>query len=235
VGYTNAGKSSLFNLITTADVYAADQLFATLDPTFRRLDIANVGSTILVDTVGFIRHLPHNLVDAFQATLQETTEASLLLHVVDASDHMREDNVAAVNNVLHEIGALELPTLLIYNKIDRLQDFVPRIDRHADGSPEKVWLSAMTGVGSDLLLQAIRELLGADMYNERLVLPPRQGRLRAQLYAHHGVLQESVDEQGNILLDVRLAQTEWVKIINKLDINPEPFVDKCRQSWEDAH
>jgi GTP-binding protein HflX len=225
----------LFNRITYADVYAADQLFATLDPTFRRLDIAHVGPAILVDTVGFIRHLPHKLVDAFQATLQETTEASLLLHVVDASDEMREDNMAAVNNVLHEMGALDLPTLLVYNKIDRLQGVTPHIDRHADGRPKRVWLSAMTGIGSDLLLQAIRELSAADMYTERLVLPPRQGRLRAQLYAHHGVLQESVDAQGNILLDVRLAQTEWFKILNKLDINPEPFVDKYHRSWEHAH
>ena len=232
VGYTNAGKSSLFNRITVADVYAADQLFATLDPTFRRLEIADVGPTILVDTVGFIRHLPHKLVDAFRATLQETAEASLLLHVVDASDDMRDDNMSEVNAVLQEIDALALPTLLVYNKIDRLQDSQPRIDYNAQGKPERVWVSALTGVGSDLLLQAIQELLGEDMYIEQLSLQPEQGQMRAQMYAHNAVLQESVDASGNMLLDVRLPKKEFLQILNKLSMDPEPFVGKPKQPWE---
>ena len=232
VGYTNAGKSSLFNRMTVADVYAADQLFATLDPTFRRLEIEDVGPTILVDTVGFIRHLPHKLVDAFRATLQETAEATLLLHVIDASDEKRDDNIAEVNDVLQEIGAMELPTLLVYNKIDRLQDAKPRIDYNADGKPERVWLSALTGEGSELLLQAVQELLGKDMFVQQLCLAPQQGQMRAQLYAHNAVVNESVDEQGNMLVDVRLPKNEFLQILSKLGMDPEPFVGKPLKPWE---
>ena len=232
VGYTNAGKSSLFNRITVADVYAADQLFATLDPTFRRLEIEDVGPTILVDTVGFIRHLPHKLVDAFRATLQETAEATLLLHVIDASDEKRDDNIAEVDDVLQEIGAMDLPTLLVYNKIDRLQDAKPRIDYNADGKPERVWLSALTGEGSELLLQAIQELLGGDMFAQQLCLAPKQGQMRAQLYAQNAVLNESVDEQGNMLVDVRLPKRDFLQILSKLGMDPEPFVGKPLKPWE---
>ena len=232
VGYTNAGKSSLFNRMTVADVYAADQLFATLDPTFRRLEIEDVGPTILVDTVGFIRHLPHKLVDAFRATLQETAEATLLLHVIDASDEKRDDNIAEVNDVLQEIGAMELPTLLVYNKIDRLQDAEPRIDYNADGKPERVWLSALTGEGSDLLLKAVQELLGKDMFAQQLCLTPQQGQMRAQLYAHNAVVNESVDDKGNMLVDVRLPKNEFLQILSKLGMDPEPFVGKPLKPWE---
>jgi GTP-binding protein HflX len=232
VGYTNAGKSSLFNRITIADVYAADQLFATLDPTFRRLEIADVGPTILVDTVGFIRHLPHKLVDAFRATLQETAEASLLLHVVDASDEMRDENIGEVNDVLHEIDAMDLPTLLVYNKIDRLQDASPRIDYDEHGKPQRVWLSALTGEGSDLLLQAIQELLGDEMFVDQLCLAPKQGQMRAQLYAGNAVVQEKVDDKGNMLLDVRLAKKELLQMLSRLSIDPEPFVGKPKQPWD---
>lgn len=232
VGYTNAGKSSLFNRITIADVYAADQLFATLDPTFRRLEIADVGPTILVDTVGFIRHLPHKLVDAFRATLQETAEASLLLHIVDASDDMRDENIGEVNDVLQEIDAIELPTLLVYNKIDRLPDTQPRIDRDEHGKPYRVWLSALTGEGSELLLKAIQELLGNEMYVEQISLEPRQGQMRAQLYASNAVTQESIDENGNMLLDVRLAKKELLQILSKLSMDAEPFVGKPKQPWD---
>ncbi len=234
VGYTNAGKSSLFNRITIADVYAADQLFATLDPTFRRLEIADVGPTILVDTVGFIRHLPHKLVDAFRATLQETAEASLLLHIVDASDDMRDENIGEVNDVLQEIDAIELPTLLVYNKIDRLEDAQPRIDRDENGKPYRVWLSALTGEGSELLLKAIQELLGDEMYVEQISLEPKQGQMRAQLYASNAVTQESIDENGNMLLDVRLAHKELLQILSKLGMDPEPFVGKPRQPWDES-
>lgn len=159
VGYTNAGKSTLFNRMTSAGVYAADQLFATLDPTLRRISVADVGDTVLADTVGFIRHLPHDLVAAFKATLQETRQASLLLHVIDAVDIRVNENMEAVNTVLAEIDSDEIPTLLVMNKIDMLDDFVPRIDRNDENLPIRVWLSAASGEGLSLLYQALTERL----------------------------------------------------------------------------
>ncbi|MES7760929.1 GTPase HflX, partial [Cutibacterium acnes] len=143
VGYTNAGKSTLFNRITEAGVYAADQLFATLDPTLRRIEVEDVGPSILADTVGFIRHLPHDLVAAFKATLQETQEADLLLHVVDASDDRYRDNMEAVNSVLEEIDAADVPRLIVMNKIDSLERAEPRIERDDEGIPQAVWVSAL--------------------------------------------------------------------------------------------
>ena len=134
VGYTNAGKSTLFNAITTGDVYVADQLFATLDPTLRKVKVPGVGPAILADTVGFIRHLPHRLVQAFRATLEETVNATLLLHVTDCSAEERDSNVAAVDEVLEEIGGDKLPVLHVYNKVDNL-DQPPRIERDEHGQP----------------------------------------------------------------------------------------------------
>lgn len=159
VGYTNAGKSTLFNRITAADVYTADQLFATLDPTVRRIVLDGIGDTILADTVGFIRQLPHDLVAAFKTTLQETKEASLLLHIVDASDPRIAENISAVESVLAEIDAGEIPTLLVMNKIDLLEEMTPRIDRNAENRPERVWLSSATTEGIGLLFQALSECL----------------------------------------------------------------------------
>ncbi|EQA01828.1 GTP-binding protein HflX [Glaesserella parasuis str. Nagasaki] len=147
VGYTNAGKSTLFNVITDAGVYAADQLFATLDPTLRRIQIQDVGTAILADTVGFIRFLPHDLVSAFKSTLQETTEATLLLHVIDGADDRKNENIDAVNQVLDEIDALEIPTLLVYNKVDRLDSIEPHIEYNDDGKPVAVYLSAQQNQG----------------------------------------------------------------------------------------
>jgi GTP-binding protein HflX len=195
VGYTNAGKSTLFNALTTGEVYAADQLFATLDPTVRKIDGLSCGPAVLADTVGFIRELPHDLVAAFRATLAEAREADLLLHVSDAADDEREQLHRVVNNVLQEIDAGDLPQLQVMNKID-LADLQPRIDRDGDGRPYRVWLSAATGAGVDLLHQALGELLGGDRVQSSLHLPLTAGRLHARLKASGAIAEETVDEHG---------------------------------------
>ena len=217
VGYTNAGKSTLFNRITQSGVYAADQLFATLDPTLRRIEVGDVGPVILADTVGFIRHLPHKLVEAFQATLQEASEATLLLHVVDAASQEREDNQFQVHEVLEEIHAGDVPALLVFNKIDLLEQ-PPRIDRNDDGQPERVWVSAQTGEGIELLLQAINELLVPKLVEGELCLTPQENRLRAKLFDQGGVLDETFDEAGNCKLQIKLPQKDFHQLLAALDI-----------------
>jgi GTP-binding protein HflX len=224
VGYTNAGKSTLFNRLTTASVYAADQLFATLDPTLRKIELADVGPAILADTVGFIRHLPHKLVEAFRATLQETTEAGLLLHVIDSYDEERLGHIEQVEAVLEEIGAAEVPVLQVYNKIDQLPDAQPRIDRDENGVPWRVWVSAVSGEGIDLLLAAISERLGEEMFHQKLTLTPRQGGLRSQLYAQGAVVTEVVDDSGQMQLEVRLQVKDFRRILSRLGIDQEQYL-----------
>jgi len=221
VGYTNAGKSTLFNYLTTSQVYAADQLFATLDPTLRRVEIDDVGPAILADTVGFIRHLPHKLVEAFRATLQETIEATLLLHVIDCHDDERHGHVAEVVKVLKEIGADEVPVLEVYNKIDMLPDRAPRIDRDEEGKPARVWLSAVTGEGCELLFQAVSELLGEDVFHQALTLRPDEGQFRARLYAAGAVLDEQADQDGNTVLEVRMQKKDMLQILSRLGLSAE--------------
>jgi GTP-binding protein HflX len=212
VGYTNAGKSTLFNGLTTAGVYAADQLFATLDPTLRRLELPEVGPVILADTVGFISHLPHRLVEAFKATLEETRNADLLLHVVDAASEDRAEHALQVREVLREIGAEEVPQLEVYNKIDLLET-APRIDRDDEGRHVRVWVSARDGSGLDVLLGAIGELVGNDMVARELVLAPGQGRLRAALYRLGAVRDEHYGSDGAAHVSVRLPRADWERLV----------------------
>jgi len=195
VGYTNAGKSTLFNALTTGQVFAADLLFATLDPTVRKLGGLASGPAVLADTVGFIRELPHDLVAAFRATLAEARDADLLLHVCDASDEDRGQLQRVVDQVLAEIGAAGVPQLQVMNKID-LAGIEPRLDRDAAGRPQRVWLSAATGAGLDLLRTALGELLGGERCRATLQLPLSAGRLHAQLHASGAITREHVDEQG---------------------------------------
>jgi len=215
VGYTNAGKSTLFNALTNSEVYAADQLFATLDPTLRRLEIEDEGPVVMADTVGFIRHLPHKLVEAFQATLQEASEASRLVHVIDAADPDRELNVEQVDLVLKEIGADDVPVLKVMNKIDKL-DSAPRIERDGHGVPEVVWLSAQQGQGLELLHEALTERLANDVIGFSLTLTPEQGKLRAGLHELNAVREEAFNEQGHSVLDVRLPRRDFNQLMAQL-------------------
>lgn len=224
VGYTNAGKSTLFNRLTQSDVYAADQLFATLDPTLRRIELDGVGGVILADTVGFIRHLPHDLVAAFKATLTETREAELLLHVVDISDDRRTENIEQVEYVLSEIEADEVPQLLICNKIDNLDDIEPRIDRDEQGQPIRVWLSAQANIGVELFFEALTERLGNQIFESKLIIPPSAGKLRGALYQLNSIQDESYDEEGHCHLNIKLPTREWHRLIKQEGNKIETFI-----------
>lgn len=222
VGYTNAGKSTLFNALTDAEVYAADQLFATLDPTLRRINIPDVGPVVLADTVGFIRHLPHKLVEAFKATLEETVEADLLVHVVDCATDEREENMAQVDDVLKEIGAEDKPQLVVFNKIDLIGDIEPRID-YENNQPVRVWLSAKNHQGNELFEQALSELIAPDVYQGELFLPLSLGALpsqvRARLFELNAIEQERYDEGGGLHLRVRLRESERQRLIKNLNLD----------------
>ena len=224
VGYTNAGKSTLFNRLTEADVFAADQLFATLDPTMRRLDIPEQGPVIFADTVGFISHLPHRLIDAFRATLEEASSASLLLHLIDAAAEDRAVNVDRVNDVLEEIGAAGLPTLLVYNKIDLMENAPAKIERDREGQPVAVWVSALTGEGVDLLLQAVCERLLRKVVHKNLQLQPHQGAFRAALYEHKAVIKESCDETGDLNLEIQLPESDFYRLIKDSGLSPQDLI-----------
>ena len=212
VGYTNAGKSSLFNQLTASSVYAADQLFATLDPTMRRLDLPGKSAIILADTVGFIRHLPHDLVEAFKSTLEEVAEADLLLHVVDSANPERLDQMQQVSKVLAEIDAFSIPQIAVFNKID-LTGEAPRFERDAHGHISRVWVSARTGEGMDLLRQALAEHFRQHRQRYCLQLPPEAGRLRALLHERFDVVSETALESGGwqVALSLEPAQYAWLR------------------------
>jgi GTPase len=207
VGYTNAGKSTLFRSMTGADAYVADQLFATLDPTVRRVTLPGGTPVVVADTVGFIRELPHELVAAFRSTLTEAREATLLLHVVDASDPRRDEHIAQVDAVLAEIGAREIPQIIVYNKIDRLGED-SRIARDPDGRVTAVWISAQQNLGLDLLTGAIAERISRFARSARVQVPASAGALRSRLYAAKAVREEHIMDDGSIELVVELPDTE---------------------------
>jgi len=207
VGYTNAGKSTLFNQLTNDDVYVADQLFATLDPTLRRLDLDGGSHLVLADTVGFVRDLPHDLVAAFRSTLSETRDADLLLHVVDAARDDRDECIEQVNDVLRHIEADERPVLMVYNKCDLLNR-EPGIDRDEQGKPQRVWVSALNGQGADLLTDALAEIFRDQRHRGWVLLEPREAALRARLYEIKVVEDESTDEQGRIMMQLSINERD---------------------------
>lgn len=224
VGYTNAGKSTLFNLLTEAQVLAEDKLFATLDPTLRRVSLPRGSDVILADTVGFIRHLPHELVAAFRATLEESVEADILLHVIDAASERRDENIEQVLEVLSDIGADDIRTLEVYNKIDMIDGAEPRIDRDDEGLPIRVWTSAVKEKGIDLLLEAIEELAEEKQFSGTLRLPPQEGRLRGLLYELQAIEDETIADNGDMILEVRLEQADWIRLGRQLDKDLAQFV-----------
>ncbi|TAK64549.1 ribosome rescue GTPase HflX [Methylobacter sp.] len=217
VGYTNAGKSTLFNRLTGADIYVADQLFATLDPTLRNCKLPNSSEIVLVDTVGFIRHLPHELVAAFKSTLQEASEADLLLHVIDASSDDRAETIYQVNQVLEDIDANEVRQLEVFNKVDLLDDIQPRIERDDAGNPVRVWLSAETGAGVDLLYQALAEIFSNTKIKRACHLRPDQGDIRAKLFACAKILSEETDDLGGCELVVEI-DTKYLGLLKSVEI-----------------
>ena len=224
VGYTNAGKSTLFNRLTTSTVYAADQLFATLDPTLRRLELPDIGPVVMADTVGFIRHLPHKLVEAFRATLEETTQASILLHIVDCHDDRREDNIEQVENVLAEIGADDIPVLQVFNKIDQLENFSPRTERNEEGVPDRVWVSAVSGQGMNELFDAVVERLAEDVVHHFVRLGPVDGKLRALLHDAGSVIDETHRDNGDSVLEVRLQQRDWLQLLSRAEMRENDVI-----------
>ncbi len=213
VGYTNAGKSTLFNILANSDVYAANQLFATLDPTLRRLEWDGIGTVVLADTVGFVRNLSHSLVESFKATLEETLEATLLLHVIDSSSPDMLEQIDAVEKVLKEIG-VDVPVLRVYNKIDSSNEDA-KIIYAAPNQPERVYVSAHSGQGLDLLRKAVHESLMGNIQRFELKLNASHGKLRNQLYSLNVIQSEHYDEQGNLLLSVNIAPQKLEQLLKQ--------------------
>ena len=213
VGYTNAGKSTLFNTLAKSDVYAADQLFATLDPTLRRLEWDGIGAVVLADTVGFVKNLQHDLVESFKATLEETLEATLLLHVIDSSSPNMLEQIEAVESVLKEIGA-DAPILHVYNKIDLSGD-AAKIIYKKPNVPNQVYVSAHSGQGLALLSEAVQQCLLGQLQQFDLVLKPAYGKLRTQLYTLNVIQTEQYDDEGNLHLSVCIAPHKLQQLLNQ--------------------
>ncbi|MET1256637.1 ribosome rescue GTPase HflX [Aliikangiella maris] len=215
VGYTNAGKSTLFNRLTASEVYAADQLFATLDPTHRKIQLVPGQDIILSDTVGFIRHLPHDLVAAFKATLQESRQADILLHLIDVSDERKDDNIEQVYQVLESIGSGDIKTIEVLNKIDNLEAVEPKIEPGIDGEPDRVWCSAKTGEGMELLRQTISHQLNIQWMRLKLQVLPQDFAIRSELFDLNVIEAESIAEDASFLLDICINQDDWRRLCRK--------------------
>jgi GTP-binding protein HflX len=229
VGYTNAGKSTLFNRLTGSDSYVADQLFATLDPTVRRIKLAGVGEVVLADTVGFVRSLPHELIAAFRSTLLEAREADLLLHVVDASDPRRDERIGQVREVLSGIGAGEIRELKVYNKIDLMGAEEPRIVRGSDGVPAQAWVSAHSGAGLEALREAIAQAVRPNQVRQTLHLEMLAAALRSDLYRREAVRAERQCDDGSWELDVELDPAELAKILSNRGVAPVAPPENSRE------
>jgi len=233
VGYTNAGKSTLFNALTDAGVYVKDQLFATLDPTVRRLDLPEGEHIILADTVGFVRDLPHELVAAFRSTLQEAREADLILHLIDASDPNRWQRVRQVNSVLKQLDADQVPQIRVYNKIDKL-DREPRMTNNRHGEGRAVWLSAVTGEGLPMLKEAIANRLRQKTTHRTIHLQPAQGRQRAKLFELGAVLNEEVLEDGSWMLELRMAEKDLRRFLKRENLQIEQVTEQLEPALKDV-
>ena len=218
VGYTNAGKSTLFNRLVDENIYAADKLFATLDPTLRRLDWQGVGRVVLVDTVGFVRHLPHELVESFHATLEETLEADLLLHVIDSSSEDMHEQIQAVKDVLAEIDN-DVPVLNVYNKID-LTDEPAHIGYASEGQPNRVYVSSRENLGMEELSLAVQLVLTGTLTTFELTLPYHAGQLKNALYELGVIQEESYDDSGHECLTIRLPSDTLRQLLGQANLEP---------------
>ena len=221
VGYTNVGKSTLFNYLTDSKVYAANQLFATLDPTLRRIQTPAGRTIILTDTVGFIQDLPPELVESFKATLDEVGEADILIHVIDVDLDNRQQRINEVNSIINKIGATHVPQIEVYNKVDAHDNQSARIDEHNDNQHPRIWLSALSGEGIDLLLNKIDELTSQARQIHYLRIPMSAGQLRAKLFDLGAVRHEDIEEQGSWLMEIELEDFLLNKLCNeaKLDVS----------------
>ncbi|MCC2655555.1 MAG: GTPase HflX [Panacagrimonas sp.] len=231
VGYTNAGKSTLFNALTGDDTYASSQLFATLDTTVRKLELPNGEAAVIADTVGFVRDLPHDLIAAFRATLEESRDADLLLHVVDSADPERIARIEQVDAVLQEIGAGDVPRLLVFNKIDLRESETARVEVDDRGLAERVFVSARTGAGLEPLRQAIARRLRPDETVHEITVPPAAARLRAKLFEHRAIRSEQLEEDGSWRLRVAMPYERLRGLCAAAGVAPPPL-PRVFEEWE---
>ena len=228
VGYTNAGKSTLFNYLTDANVKVEDQLFATLDPTLRRINTDNGNDIILTDTVGFIRDLPHELIESFKATLDEVKEADLLIHIIDVDQEQRQQRIDEVNQVISMIGASHVAQIEVYNKIDMHSAQKRRIEISENNKITRIWLSSRTGEGVDLLLEAMNRYLNKHKRPHYINIPVSAGQLRAKLFDIGAVKQENIDDMGGWIMKVELEEYKLHKLCKEANLDMSNIaVERC--------